>query len=353
METSKISRLHYGVAIVGGLLLAASATAHPPSFNAKGNIIIADQYNNRVIEVDPAGHLVWQFGDGSTIAGPHSTVGPNDAERVGELTLVAGTGVPGGAEPGCDNGCADNRVMLVDRSGHIVWQYGQAGVTGSDPNQLNTPVAAAYLPNDHIFITDQGNQRIIEVTRDKHKIVWQYGTTGVAGADANQLNSPNSAELLDNGHVLIADESNNRVIEVTRAGQIVWQYGDPNDTTILNAPAFASRLRNGNTLIPDSGNARVLEVDRHGNVVFNYDTNLEGGSGHVPVRAIRLENGNTIISDQGTHDVWEINSKEKVVFRYGMTGVAGNGPDQLNGPYDAKVVGDYTGLTPPHGHDFD
>jgi hypothetical protein len=27
--------------------------------------------------------------------------------------------------------------------------------------------------------------------------------------------------------------------------------------------------------------------------------------------------------------------------------VAGNGFDLLNGPYDAKVIGDYTGLTPP------
>ncbi|GAC1544693.1 MAG: hypothetical protein NVS2B17_26140 [Candidatus Velthaea sp.] len=30
-----------------------------------------------------------------------------------------------------------------------------------------------------------------------------------------------------------------------------------------------------------------------------------------------------------------------------MLNVIGNGFDQLNGPYDAKVVGDYTGLTPP------
>jgi hypothetical protein len=30
-----------------------------------------------------------------------------------------------------------------------------------------------------------------------------------------------------------------------------------------------------------------------------------------------------------------------------MIGIAGNGFDQLYAPYDAKVVGDYTGLTPP------
>jgi hypothetical protein len=32
-------------------------------------------------------------------------------------------------------------------------------------------------------------------------------------------------------------------------------------------------------------------------------------------------------------------------------GVAGNGFNQLNAPYDAKVVEQYVGLTPPpHGH---
>ena len=63
-----------------------------------GNIIIADQYNNRVIEVDRATHqVVWTFGDGSDIAGPHSVVGVNDVERIGPLTLISGTGTPPGA----------------------------------------------------------------------------------------------------------------------------------------------------------------------------------------------------------------------------------------------------------------
>ena len=57
--------------------------------------------------------------------------------------------------------------------------------------------------------------RIIEVTLDK-QIVWQYGQTGVSGEGPDQLNNPNSAELLANGHILIADENNNRVIEVNR-----------------------------------------------------------------------------------------------------------------------------------------
>jgi len=327
---------------------ALSAQAQGNHFNTPGNILISDQYNNRVIEVNPDNHrVVWQFGNESSVAGPHSVVGVNDAQRVGFLTLIAGTGVPPGAEPTCPNGCNDNRVMLVDPFGNIIWQYGQAGVTGAGPNQLNTPVQNTWLPNFHILITDQGNQRIIEVDLDRN-IVWQYGQTGVSGDGPNQLNSPNSAELLANGHILIADESNNRVIEITRKGNIVWSYGCL-ACTQLNGAAFASRLPDGNTLITDSNNNRILIVTPEGQVVFTYYTNARPGSvsSPLPTRAVLLRNGHILISDQYNMQVIEIDADQNIVFSQGQIGVAGNTFDLLNGPYDAKVVGDYTGLTPP------
>ncbi len=327
-----------------------------PNFNSFGDVVIADQFNNRIVEVNPDTHaIVWQFGDGSNVASPTSVVGPNDAERVGSLTLVSGTGVPAASppfEPGCDNGCPDNRVMVIDSSGNISWQYGQAGVTGSRPDELNTPVAATFVPSGDVLISDQGNQRIIEVTISK-RIVWQYGKTGVAGSGPNELNNPNSAELLANGNILIADESNNRVIEVDRAHKIVWQYGSPNDPMTLNGAAFASRLPNGDTLITDSNNNRILEVDAGKNVVWTYATNQRPGSiaNPLPTRAVRLKDGLTLISDQFNDDVIAVQktgpSKGKIVWEKGRVNHDGDGPALLNAPYDAKVVGDFTGLTAP------
>ena len=145
----------------GALLVAASAICAQTQgneFNTPGNVLISDQYNNRVIEVNPKNHkVVWRFGNGSSVAGPHSVVGVNDAQRIGPFTLVAGTGVPAGAEPTCPNGCGDNRVMIVDPSGNIIWHYGHAGVAGSGPDQLNTPVQNTWLPNGHILYAYGGN----------------------------------------------------------------------------------------------------------------------------------------------------------------------------------------------------
>jgi len=344
------------VAVTAGaavVVLGGSASAHPSEmtgFNATGDVLVADQFNNRVVEVNSDHRVVWHFGDGSSVAGPHSIVGTNDAERVGDLTLIAGTGTPAGADPSCTNpnGCADNRVILVNQSGDIVWQYGKAGVTGSGRDQLNTPVQATFLPGGHVLITDQANERVIEVNRS-HDIVWQYGMTGVMGAGFNQLNNPNSAELLADGHILIADENNNRVIEVSRDHRVVWQYGNPANTTILNGAAFASRLPSGHTLITDSNNNRIVEVTMGKEVVFSFVTNTRPRSiaAPLPTRAVRLRNGNTLISDQFNDQVIEINQHGRTVFSQGRIQVDGTAFDQLNAPYDAKVVGDYTGLTPP------
>ena len=362
------------------LLVAACglpAYAQKGHFNSDDNTLIADQFNNRVIEVDRQGNIVWHFGLGPADFSPASIVGTNDAQRVGEFTLMAGTGTPGGQPeaPNCMNpaGCPDNRVLLVDRGGNIVWQYGQFMVVGSGPNELNVPVQNTWLPNGHVLITDQANERIIEVIPTfplGGTIVWQYGTTGVSGNGPNQLNNPNCAELLENGHIMICDENNNRAIEVIPTpplgGMIVWQYGsgDPNVNEPLSGVAFASRLKNGHTLITDSNHARIVEIDQNKNVVWEYftcsgsDCTIRGGTGPLPTRAVRLHSGHTLISDQYNHRVIEVNHAKHIVrtfgkFRdlsYDTENVANGG---LNSPYDAKRIGDYTGITPPFEHDGD
>jgi len=335
----------------------ASTGAWASDFNDRGNIVIADQFNNRVIEIDPRTHKVlWTFGNGSDQPGPNSIVGTNDAERFGRFTLISGTGIPAAnpALPGCSTpatGCADNRVIIVNRAGRIVWQYGQAGVTGADVNQLNTPVHALVVTDFpghegfHVLITDQGNSRIILVNRNQ-QIVWQYGTTQMPGLGPNLLNNPNSAELLRNGHVLIADENNNRAIEVTTSKQLVRAFSIGGTASGV---AFASRLPGGHTLITDSNNNRIVEVDATDTSVWEYDTNTDPASNAAPLptRAVRRANGNTLISDQFNNRVIEVNKQKQIVFQQGALNSAGNGFNQLNGPYDAKVVGDYTGLTPP------
>ena len=346
---------------LGAVALANVAAANGPflnrDFNEPGNILIADQFNNRVIEAEPNGNIIWQFGLGPTDFSARSIIGCNDAERVGPYTLMSGTGTPPGVIWQAPDGAVDNRVILVDPFGDIVWQYGKFGQTGSGYDLLNVPVQSTWLPDTDVLITDQGNNRIIEVDLDK-RIVWQYPGSNTNASD--QIINPNSAELLENGHILISDQGNNRAIEVTRKDQIVKAFSAGGT---VNVVAFASRLPNGDTLLTDSGNARIVEVNANDEVVWQYliDTNPPGIASPQPTRAIRLRDGDTLISDQFNNQVIRVNHGGTIVATYGLPldggGSIGNNAgynlkttqDGLYSPYDAKIIGDYTGLTPPFG----
>jgi hypothetical protein len=343
-----------------------------PQFNQAGNLLVADQWNNRVIETTPAGLIVWSFGLGPNDFSTNSPISVNDAERVGDYTLMANPGDAPGVIPQTPNGSADNRVLLVNAAGKIVWQYGQFGQTGDGPNLLNTPVQSTFVPGFNVLITDQGNNRIIEVNYDK-EIIWQYPGSDTNAAD--QLDTPNSAELLANGNILIADQGNNRALEVTSADEIVNTFSAGGT---VNTLAFASRLPNGDTLLTDSGNARIVEVNAADQVVWQYFTTNTAPTDPAgamsiaapqPTRAVRLAGGDTLISDQLNNRVIRVNPSGNIVADYGLAlpqngrtfsgGSAGiligdnvgygldTTQEGLYSPYDAKIIGDYTGLTPP------
>lgn len=355
-----------GAIVAAALLLTASSASAGSrlsrNFNESGNILIADQFNNRVIEVSPNGNIVWSFGLGPNDFSSNSIVGVNDAERIGPWTLMAGTGTPPNVIPQAIYGAVDNRVVLVDAFGRPIWQYGQFGQSGSGPDLLNVPVQCTFLPTYHVLITDQANNRIIEVTLNKD-IVWQYPGSNTNAAD--QLNNPNSAEVLDNGNILISDQNNNRAIEVTR-GDVISNTFTAGGT--IGAVAFASRLPNGHTLLTDTSNARAIEVDAHDKVVWEFSTTNSAKSiaSPLPTRAIRLANGDTLISDQFNNRVIRVNHGKHIVAQYGLPLAGGTnqiganvGYDTNNiqkglySPYDAKIIGDYTGLTPPIDTDND
>jgi hypothetical protein len=171
------------------------------------------------------------------------------------------------------------------------------------------------------------------------------------GIGSNQLSNPNAAELLANGHILISDENNNRAIEVTHTApsQIVATFTANGS---VSGVAFASRLPNGNTLLTDSNNNRIVEVEPNDSPVWEYFTNTRPGSNPspLPTRAVRLANGNTLISDQFNHQVIEVDPAKAIVASYGMINDPGYSPSTamvMNAPYSAYVIGDYTGITPP------
>jgi len=258
-----------------------------------GNTLITEYGNHTVIEVTPAGTIVWQYGTGTQGSGPGELNCPHDAKRLtGGNTLITDYN--------------NHRVIEVNLSGAIVWQYG-TDTAGSGTDQLDYPTDAERLSGGNTLIADRLNNRVIEVD-STGTIVWEM----------TWLYHPFDVDRLPDGNTLIADYRNHRVIEVNPSREIIWQYGTgiPDEygsgVNELNFPTDAERLSNGDTLIVDAMNDRVIAVRtsdydpvRANNgfitrsIVWEYESNY-------PADAERLSNGNTLIAEAGNNRVIEV-----------------------------------------------
>jgi len=183
-----------------------------------------------------------------------------------------------------------NRVSERNLKGEIVWK-----------KIIQGPLAAQRLPNGHTFITTQ--EQLLEVDKDGKEVfsysrrdgasfmratklpngdigcIVQLGTVRFvrltpSGKDFKEVKSwgvqvrtsGGRLAILPNGHVLIPEMNNNRVVEYDETGQSVWE-------TTIDQPIAAVRLPNGNTLITLMRQNRAVEVDHAGKEVWQFKTN--------------------------------------------------------------------------------
>lgn len=117
---------------------------------------------------------------------------------------------------------------------------------------------ASLLPNGHITLFDNlggfredNAARALEVDPKSGAVLWSY-----QGDEAHPFHSPlrSSVETLRNGNVLITESDGGRIFEVTREGDIVWNFvnptrGGPNGEMIAIA-TWGQRI-DPNALDPD------------------------------------------------------------------------------------------------------
>jgi hypothetical protein len=114
-----------------------------------------------------------------------------------------------------------NLIGVIDlKKEKLVWKWGE--------NDLDWPHHPTLLKNGNILIFDNGTQRkysrIIELNPQTEEIVWQYVAKPPqsffsAGMGGNQR--------LPNGNTLITESDKGHVFEVTKDGEIVWEFYNP------------------------------------------------------------------------------------------------------------------------------
>jgi hypothetical protein len=262
-----------------------------------------------------------------------------------------------------------NLVLEMTPTGklHVVAGDGFAGFRGDGgpalSAELNHPVAVAVDSDGNLFIADENNDAVREVSQSGI-ISTVAGTPGFAGysgddgpANVAQLDHPVALVLDSTGDLLIADSLNDAVREVTPGGTISTYAGNGKSgysgdgkgasSAELSFPLALAIDANDNLYIADTGNDVVRKVTS-GGIISTFAGNGYGGNSGDggPAADAELEDpvglatdrlGNVYIEDLYNAEVRAVNKGTGIIDTIagnGVVGVAGNG-----GPATAAALG--------------
>jgi HEAT repeat protein len=232
-----------------------------------GYTLLVQTNINKLVELDRTGKVRWELTgvinpwDASVLPGERVLVAEYSGQRVTERNLkgevlwekrMPPNHYPMYAER-LRNGntfiVCRNQLMEVNRAGREVFKYDRPS-----GDILN----ARRLPNGQIaFVTN--NRQLIRLNRAGRETKAVF-LTNVYG---------HTNEILNNGHVLVSVQYNNRVVEHDADGKEVKSF-------FVNQPTHAFRLPNGNTLVssaqPAPGGYKAYEFDRNGKQVAEVAT---------------------------------------------------------------------------------
>jgi hypothetical protein len=190
-------------------------------------VLIAEHQGNLVSERNLKGEIVWK----------KIVLGPMTAQRLSNGNTFITT---------------RNQLLEVDKDGKEVSRY-------SRPDGGDFMRATKLRNGDIGCIVSLGGvaARYVRLTpSDKdYKEVKSWGV--------QVRTSGGRLEVLPNGHVLIPEMDNNRVVEYDADGQSVWEAA-------IDQPIAAVRLPNGNTVVTLMRENRAVELDHAGKEVWQF-----------------------------------------------------------------------------------
>src|SRR2546422_252569 len=161
-------------------------------------------------------------------------------------------------------------ALEADWSGKVLWEVRHPGQHHDGVLLRN---GLKELPDGDILASFRPTSTVIRISRKTSKILWKLGPPTVSGQHAPTPLANGNVLIFDNGtHRLDDSMPYSRVIEVNPAtNEIVWKYQDsPAWNFFSPRMGNGQRLPNGNTLITESSFGRLFEVTREGEIVWEY-----------------------------------------------------------------------------------
>lgn len=360
--------------------------------DGKGNLYLADDYNNLVFRITPDGTLMVVAGNGIAgdsgegVPATSATIVPRGlgldaagnvyaATRFSTLRKVSGgaiASVPGqSGSQAFPLGAVDpsGAVYFVDFrfavAGHRVLKLangivttvagtGVAGFSGdggpATSAMLNTPLSLALDANGNLYISDEKNNRIRKVSPNGNiSTVAGNGSsqpTGDGGAATNAGMSPGSISIDAAGNLFINDTINNVFRKVT--GGIITKiaaccgYVDPAGAIYATGTqGEIDRMMPDGSLVRIAGNG-LFSFSGDGGPATSASLRLSQATGQrSPSGIVEDSNGNVYVSDTFNHRIRRISNGI-------ITTIAGNGKPGFSGdggPAVSASLNNPAGLT--------
>lgn len=267
-----------------------------------------DFKGDQIRAVDHEGKIIWTQQMDSSPIPPESyatnteyvTVVPN-----GNIIVADGDGM---------------MVQEIDRQTHrLVWQYGVKDKQDYAGGQLHQPDKSFKINDHEVLINDGNNRRVIIVDQNTNKVVWQYGQTRKMGWGPNLLRGNTAVFPVDGGiKFLITDTLEKKVILVNRATkEIEHQWSIP----FMKWPQHVWPTDGGGLVMEDRQGNKVVEIDRDGQIVWELSEYEGGVSVKYPTDVIKLTSGNVLIAEAGRGRAVEVEpTTGKIVWSVGGLG---------------------------------
>jgi hypothetical protein len=293
-----------------------------------GPVLIADRGNDRLLEVDPAGHVVWRFPRPGDLRPGQTFKSPDDAffDPTGRYVVATQED--------------DFVISVIDVRRHrIVYRYGRPGVPGAAPNRLDNPDDAMPMKDGEILTADIKNCRLLVLRPPSHAPVRQLGSVGLCLHDPpRSFSSPNGAFPTSGGATVVTEIGGNWIDLLAPSGKLIAATHPPG----FSYPSDTNQLIPGVFLSADYVHPGAIETfDLQGHLKWRY---APKGSRALnkPSLALPLPNGDILANDDDNDRVIVVDPRtNRIVWQYGHTARPGRGPGHLNDP-------DGLDLAPPH-----
>lgn len=266
--------------VSGGLEASNQKLNNPAAlaFDAAGNLYIADQDDQRVLEVLTTGVMKTVAGTGA-----QGYAGDGSAATSALLNLPAGIAVD-----------TAGNVYIADTGNNVVREVTAAGIISTIVSTgLAGPTALTVDSVGNLYIADTQNNVVRKFNGTTLTVVAGNGSQGFGGdggaATAALLDQPMGLAV-SSTTLYIADSNNNRIRAVNLSSGVITTFAGTGTPTFsgdsgsaasasFSYPTGLALDANGNLFIADTNNNRVREISVGGNVSTIAGNGQQGYSG--------------------------------------------------------------------------